>query len=221
MRNKILIAVAIMLPLCTWAQKNPLKTQSDSLSYAVGINLAHSLKQGGIKELEKDAFYLAITHVLEENKQLMDIQTAGKIVNEYIASKQQGASASVNLMESEKWLGKNRTQKGVVTLASGLQYKVLAAGSGPSPTTSNKVTVHYTGKLVDGTVFDSSVQRGTPATFGVTQVIKGWTEALQLMKVGSKWMLYIHPDLAYGTSARAPGGPNKLLIFEVELLGIK
>ncbi len=220
MRNRITILVAIMLPLSIWAQKNPLKTPLDSISYAVGINLAHSLKLGGIKELDKDAFYLAVTHVLEGNKLLMDNQTAGKIVNEYIASKQQGA-ASVNLMESEKWLGENRTKKGIITLASGLQYKVLTAGTGPSPSTSNKVTVHYTGTLVDGKVFDSSVQRGTPATFGVTQVIKGWTEALQLMKVGSKWMLYIHPDLAYGTSARAPGGPNKLLIFEVELLGIK
>jgi len=220
MRINYIIALAIIMPLNALAQKNPLKTELDSASYAAGTKLAGTLKQMGMKELDKDAFFLAIKHVLEGSKPLMENKIAEKYLNSYLA-KQKTSVAASNLADSEKWLGDNRKKEGVETLASGLQYKILTVGKGASPGTNDKVTVHYIGTLTNGDVFDSSVKRGTPATFGVTQVIRGWTEALQLMKVGSKWMLYIHPDLGYGTSPRAPGGPNMLLIFEVELLSIK
>ncbi|MDO7636496.1 MAG: FKBP-type peptidyl-prolyl cis-trans isomerase, partial [Porticoccaceae bacterium] len=123
-----------------------------------------------------------------------------------------------NLKEGQAFLAENGTKEGVVTTASGLQYKVISAGSGAKPTVDSTVEVHYAGRLLDGTEFDSSVKRGVPATFGVTQVIAGWTEALQLMPQGSKWELYIPADLAYGPGGTGPIGPNQMLIFEVELL---
>lgn len=130
--------------------------------------------------------------------------------------------ADVNLREGQEFLEANATKEGIVVLESGMQYKVLIPGAGASPTASDKVAVHYHGTLLDGTVFDSSVERGVPASFGVTQVIQGWIEALQLMKSGSKWILYIPSDLAYGTYGSPPKiGPNATLIFEVELLGIE
>lgn len=127
-----------------------------------------------------------------------------------------------NLAEGEKFLQANKTKEGVVILPDGLQYKILKAGNGPKPVASDLVTVHYKGTFVDGKEFDSSYKRGQPATFPVNAVIPGWVEALQLMPVGSKWMLYIPSNLAYG-AAGAPGavGPNKMLIFEVELISIK
>ena len=125
-------------------------------------------------------------------------------------------------MDGEKFLAENSTQAKVIVLPSGLQYKVINNGDGSTPKATDKVKVHYTGKLIDGTVFDSSVERGEPSTFGVTQVIKGWTEALKLMKVGDKWELYIPSNLAYGARGKGPKiGPNTTLIFEVELLGIE
>ena len=126
--------------------------------------------------------------------------------------------AEGNLKEGQAFLAENGTKEGVVTTASGLQYKVISAGSGAKPTVDSTVEVHYAGRLLDGTEFDSSVKRGVPATFGVTQVIAGWTEALQLMPQGSKWELYIPADLAYGPGGTGPIGPNQMLIFEVELL---
>ena len=129
--------------------------------------------------------------------------------------------ADVNLREGETFLAENGKKEGVVTLESGMQYKVLIPGTGPIPVATDKVNVHYHGMLIDGTVFDSSVERGSPASFGVTQVIQGWIEALQLMKTGSKWILYIPSDLAYGTIGSGQKiGPNSTLIFEVELLSI-
>ena len=130
--------------------------------------------------------------------------------------------ADVNLREGQEFLAANSLKEGVVTLESGMQYKVLIPGSGVSPLSTDRVSVHYHGTLIDGRVFDSSVERGTPASFGVTQVIQGWIEALQLMNPGSKWILYIPGDLAYGV--RGSGdliGPNATLVFEVELLGIE
>ena len=130
--------------------------------------------------------------------------------------------ADVNLREGQEFLAANSLKEGVVTLESGMQYKVLIPGSGVSPLSTDRVSVHYHGTLIDGRVFDSSVERGTPASFGVTQVIQGWVEALQLMNPGSKWILYIPGDLAYGV--RGSGdliGPNATLVFEVELLGIE
>jgi FKBP-type peptidyl-prolyl cis-trans isomerase FklB len=127
-----------------------------------------------------------------------------------------------NKVGGEKFLAENSTKEGVIVLPSGLQYKVINNGDGGIPKTTDKVKVHYTGKLIDGTVFDSSVERGKPSTFGVTQVIPGWTEALQLMSVGDKWEVYIPSNLAYGVRGKGPKiGPNTTLVFEVELLGIE
>ena len=127
-----------------------------------------------------------------------------------------------NKKEGEEFLAKNREKEGVITLESGLQYKVIKEGNGPTPTVANKVKTHYRGRLIDGTEFDSSYKRGQPATFPVTGVIKGWTEALLLMNVGSKWELYIPYDLAYGEQGRPPKiPPASTLIFEIELLGIE
>ena len=137
--------------------------------------------------------------------------------------KQSQDAEKSKLLEQEgiAYLAENAKKEGVVTTESGLQYEVLTKGSGPSPTADDSVTVHYTGTLIDGTVFDSSVERGEPATFGVTQVIAGWTEALQLMSVGDKLRLVIPSDLAYGLRGAGPSiGPNSTLIFEVELLSI-
>ena len=129
--------------------------------------------------------------------------------------------SDVNLREGLAFLAGNATKQGIVSLESGLQYKVLIPGTGAIPVATDKVNVHYHGMLIDGTVFDSSVERGSPASFGVTQVIQGWIDALQLMKTGSKWILYIPSDLAYGTQGSPPKiGPNSTLIFEVELLSI-
>ena len=126
-----------------------------------------------------------------------------------------------NRIEGETFLAENKNKPGVITTASGLQYKILQKGDGPVPTNTDRVKVHYRGKLLDGTEFDSSYERGTPATFAVTGVIKGWTEALQLMKVGSKYELYIPSELAYGKNGSGPQiGPDSVLIFEVELLSI-
>ena len=133
------------------------------------------------------------------------------------------AALNENLAASEAYLAENGQRNGVVTLESGLQYEIMESGpDGPSPTTSDSVLAHYHGTLTDGSVFDSSVDRGQPATFGVSQVIAGWTEALQLMKVGDKWRLYIHPAMAYGEASPTPAiPPNSALIFEVELLEIR
>ncbi len=137
------------------------------------------------------------------------------------ASDESADEAAVNLKAGQKFLAENAGQKGVVTLPSGLQYKVITEGSGPRPVPSDKVEVHYHGTLIDGTVFDSSIDRGETITFPVTGVIKGWVEALQLMPVGSRWMLYIPADLAYGERRRSKEiGPNSVLIFDVELIGI-
>ena len=137
---------------------------------------------------------------------------------------EEAAALAENLAESEAFLAENAENSGVTVLASGLQYEIIQSGptGGESPTSSNSVLAHYHGTLPDGTVFDSSVDRGEPATFGVSQVISGWTEALQLMKVGDKWRLFIPPDMAYGEASPTPAiPPNSALVFEVELLEVR
>ena len=142
----------------------------------------------------------------------------------YLVEKQKAEAAKmadVNKAAGDEFLAKNSTREEVITLPSGLQYEVIEEGNGAQPTASDQVEVHYTGRLIDGTVFDSSVDRGVPATFGVTQVIPGWVEALQLMKAGSKWRLYIPSSLAYGPQgAGSVIGPNATLIFDVELIKV-
>jgi FKBP-type peptidyl-prolyl cis-trans isomerase FklB len=206
-----------------------LTTRKQKFSYALGMNIGTGYKQGLDKQgVEfdpalvaagvKDALLGGKTRLTQEQAQavLTEVKTeVGKRMQE-----QAQAAGSKNKAEGEAFLTANKTKEGVVTLPSGLQYKILTEGKGPKPTASDSVVCNYRGTLVNGTEFDSSYKRGQPATFGVSQVIKGWTEALQLMPVGSKWQLFIPANLAYGE--RGPGeiGPDSTLIFEVELMSI-
>ena len=192
----------------------------DSVSYSFGVLIAQNLKSQGLDSLDQAQLAQGIQDVLKGAKLRYDVQQCNNIVQQHMTALESKKYAG-NVEEGKKFLAENSKRSGVVTLPSGLQYEVLTAGSGPKPTASDRVTVHYTGTLVDGTVFDSSVDRGEPATFGVTQVIQGWVEGLQLMPLGSKWKFFIPYELGYGE--RGAGrviGPFATLIFEVELLKI-
>jgi len=205
----------------------PLKTRKEKFSYALGMDIGNkvgpSLKQQSVEvdpnlvsQGLQDAMSGTKTRLTPEEAQavLREVQTE---VNKQRQEKMQQAAA-----EGEAFLTANKSKEGVVTLPSGLQYKILTAGTGPKPASSDSVVCNYRGTLINGTEFDSSYKRGQPATFGVGQVIKGWTEALQLMPVGSKWQLFVPSSLAYGErGAGAEIGPNATLIFEVELLSIQ
>ena len=198
-----------------------LEDESQKISYALGISIAGNLKKQNFENIDVSALTKAIEESFGEGQALMTEEDANKMLNDYMLELQQ-AKQAVHLNAGRDFLDSNKTKEGVVSLASGLQYKVMTEGAGPMPSASDKVTVHYHGTLIDGTVFDSSVDRGEPASFPVTGVIAGWVEALQLMKVGAKWQLYIPTELAYGANPR-PGGdikPNMALIFDVELLSI-
>lgn len=193
----------------------------DKLSYAVGMSMASNLMNSGLRNLDVDSFVKAFTEIMGNASTSMSSEEANQLIQDYF-SKQQENMLTNNLEEGIAFLEANKKKENVVALPSGLQYEILTEGSGPKPKATDKVRCHYHGTLLDGTVFDSSVQRGQPAVFGVNQVIKGWVEALQLMPVGSKWRLYIPSDLAYGE--RGAGGsiePNSTLIFDVELLSIE
>lgn len=199
----------------------------DSLSYSLGVLLAQNLKSQGFDKLDEASFQAAFRDVMAGKEPAIDAQQANMVIQQYMMQQQQAKEAEQMkqyepvIAEGEAFLAENAKREGVVSLPSGLQYEVLVPGDGPKPTAKDKVTVHYHGTLIDGTVFDSSVDRGQPATFGVGQVIKGWTEALQLMPQGSKWKLYIPYDLAYGSRAAGPTiGPYSTLVFEVELLKV-
>lgn len=204
-----------------------LKTPKDKVSYAIGQNIGKSLKRDGV-DVDATILLRAIKDVLADNKSLLtdqEVQTTLTTLQSDLRKKQEllaQQAGETNKKEGDAFLAANKTKDGVVTLPSGLQYKILQDGTGPKPTASDTVSVNYRGTLLNGTEFDSSYKRGQPATFGVGQIIKGWTEALRLMPVGSKWQLFIPPDLAYG--ARGAGrdiGPNSTLVFEVELLSIQ
>jgi FKBP-type peptidyl-prolyl cis-trans isomerase FklB len=192
----------------------------DSVSYSFGVLIAQNLKSQGLDSLDQAQLAQGIQDVLKGAKLRYDVQQCNNIVQQHMTALESKKYAG-NVEEGKKFLAENSKRSGVVTLPSGLQYEVLTAGSGPKPTASDRVTVHYTGTLVDGTVFDSSVDRGEPATFGVTQVIQGWVEGLQLMPLGSKWKFFIPYELGYGErGAGGVIGPYATLIFEVELLKI-
>lgn len=199
----------------------------DKLSYALGMSMGHNFKGTGIKTLNSADFAAGVASVYDGVKPEMTFDEAKRIVNEYFAkleAEMQAEAAKqgeVNRKNGEAFLSENAKREGIKVTKSGLQYEVLESGKGDSPKASDNVEVHYTGKLIDGTVFDSSVERGVPASFGVTQVIPGWVEALQLMHEGDKWRLYIPSDLAYGPNgAGGVIGPNMTLIFDVELLRV-
>lgn len=191
------------------------------------MSMGHNFMGSGIKELNVQDFANGVAAVYEGKKPEMTYEQAKQIVQEFfmqLEKEMQEANqkaAKQNREIGEAFLSENAKREGVKTTASGLQYEVLESGNGAQPTANDRVEVHYTGKLIDGTVFDSSVKRGVPATFGVTQVIPGWVEALQLMHEGDQWRLYIPSDLAYGPNG-AGGliGPDTTLIFDVQLLRV-
>jgi FKBP-type peptidyl-prolyl cis-trans isomerase FklB len=192
----------------------------DKISYALGLSIGNNFLHSGIKELQMEDFSRGVDETLRGVKPEIGYDEAKKVVNEYF-TRLQGDRAELNRRAGEEFLRINKHKAGVQELPSGLQYEVLRQGTGAVPTAKDKVKCHYHGTLIDGTVFDSSVERGELAVFGVSQVIKGWVEALQRMAVGSKWRLFIPPHLAYGE--RGAGdliGPHATLIFEVELIDI-
>ncbi|WP_317128560.1 FKBP-type peptidyl-prolyl cis-trans isomerase [Tamlana fucoidanivorans] len=210
------------------ATKKPITTELDSVSYAIGMDVARNVK-ASFDDFENDLFVQGFKNVLDSTDILMDEAQAQQVIRTYFQKKQQAEAekrkeaGEKNKAEGEKFLSENKSKDGVQTTESGLQYIVLKEGTGAQPSATSKVKVHYHGTLIDGTVFDSSVDRGEPSEFGVNQVIKGWTEGLQLMKEGAKYKFFIPQDLAYGANPR-PGGaiePFATLIFDVELLEIK
>jgi len=192
----------------------------NELSYSLGVSVAYNLKEQGFKVESIEDFSKALYDVLNDNQLAIPQEKIGKLVNDYFKKLQEKHSAE-KMDEGKKFLAENAKREGVVTLPSGLQYEIITKGNGEKPILADKVTTHYHGTLINGTIFDSSVKRGQPASFPVNGVIKGWTEALQLMPVGSKWKLYVPSDLAYGEQGAGQTiGPNTTLIFEVELLSI-
>ena len=207
-------------------EKTELKTKSEKMSYALGANIGASIKPAAA-EIDYDALIQGVKDTLEGRKPLLTAAETQKLLGELNAlmrtksnekSKKLGEK---NMQEGEAFLAENKEKAGVTTTASGLQYEVMKEGSGAKPQKTDRVSVHYAGTLIDGTEFDSSYKRGSPAAFAVTGVIKGWTEVLQLMNVGSKYRVFIPSHLAYGLRGSPPNiGPNATLIFEVELLDI-
>jgi FKBP-type peptidyl-prolyl cis-trans isomerase FklB len=196
-----------------------MKNALDSFSYALGLSMAGFYREQGITDINTALVTKALKDVKTGKPLLDDAQINSCIVN--FMQMKKGEVAGPVKKEGQAFLDSNKKQSGVVTLPSGLQYKVIKEGTGPKPTASDKVKVHYQGSLINGKVFDSSIQRGEPVTFGVSEVIPGWTEALQLMPVGSKWQLFIPSDLGYGDAGAGNDiKPGSTLLFDVELLEI-
>ena len=217
--KKIFLSLFVMAGFITLNAQN-LKTEMDKVSYSLGVNIATSLKQQGW-ELDASSLSAAISDVIEGNKLAITEQDANTILQSH-QQNLMNKTLEANSEAGKAFLEENSKREVVITTASGLQYEILSEGDGDSPKATDEVTVHYHGTLIDGSVFDSSVERGQPATFPVNGVIPGWVEALQLMSPGAKYKLFIPSDLAYGE--RGAGqmiGPNTTLIFEVELISIK
>lgn len=200
----------------------------DRISYALGLSMGNNFRASGIQELNIGDFADGVAAVFNGSQPKMTYDEAKAEIQAYFSAmearqKEEAAKmAEVNEAQGKEFLEKNGKRAEVKTTPSGLQYEVLVEGNGQQPSPQDQVEVHYTGTLLDGTKFDSSVDRGVPATFGVTQVIPGWVEALQLMKEGSKWRLFIPSNLAYGPTGTPGGpiGPNQTLLFDVELLKV-
>lgn len=193
----------------------------NELSYSLGVSMAFNLKGQGINIENQADFLKGMEAVLTESELAIPEEKIGEIINAYFTELQEQSFAEVK-NEGKLFLEENAKKEGVVTLPSGLQYEIITEGKGEKPGLTDVVTTHYHGTLIDGNIFDSSVHRGQPASFPVNGVIKGWTEALQLMAVGSKWKLYVPYQLAYGEQGAGQAiGPYTTLIFEVELLEIQ
>ena len=191
----------------------------EKVSYSIGINVATSIKSEGLDSI--NSFYISkgFQDVFENKDLAINIEESNKIIGEYFNKKQDAKNQRLAI-DSKIFLEQNKQKDGVMTTESGLQYIILSEGKGNNPNLNDNVTVHYHGTLIDGTIFDSSVDRKQPATFPLNGVIPGWQEALQMMSVGSKWKVFIPSELAYGESGAGAIGPNSTLIFEVELLSI-
>ncbi|MBT8065426.1 MAG: FKBP-type peptidyl-prolyl cis-trans isomerase [Xanthomonadales bacterium] len=219
-----LFATAVMMTGSALAVE--LETKEQKLGYIIGMDIGASLKQQG-GDMDLDALISAIRATYNDEPLAMTTEEATAIRNEFIAERRAAAEeerksvAAKNAAEGDAFLLENRNKEGVVVTDSGLQYKVLTPGEGPKPAATDKVTVHYRGTLLNGQEFDSSYSRNQPATFGLNQVIPGWTEGVQLMPVGSKYQFFIPSGLAYGENGPPSIGPNATLIFEVELLSIE
>lgn len=228
----IMVSGVVLLTVQVSAQETPiLKTEREKVSYAIGVDVVRNFQQQGI-EVDLDLVSKGMKDALSGEKLLMTEEEFRATMSAFRTQvrrqadlkRKQGqtpAMAAENKKAGDVFLTENKTKEGVVTLPSGLQYKILKAGEGKKPTEADTVECHYTGTLINGSEFDSSYRRGEPVTFKVTSVIPGWREALKLMPVGSKWQIFIPPELAYGTreSGRIPA--NSTLIFEVELLAVK
>ena len=200
--------------------KATLTNQMDSVSYGIGVSIGQNLKKDKMNDINPDLISAGVKSVFTNDSSVMNGKAAQGCIQSYYQGREK-KKGNDNLEKGKAFLAENAKKEGVKTTATGLQYMVMKDGTGPKPAATDKVSVHYHGTTIDGTVFDSSVQRGQPAQFPVNQVIPGWTEALQLMSVGSKWKLFIPSNLAYGERSPAAAiGPNEVLIFEVELLSI-
>lgn len=227
MRSTYLIALAFALPSISYAANQNLNTLEKKASYSVGFNFINRMNTQGIN-LDLDALTHGITDASKGTKTALTPEEMTKVLTEFQEKinanklEKQNAVATLNLEAGKAYLEGNAKMDGVITTKSGLQYKVINAGKGAMPKLDDTVVTHYEGRLIDGQVFDSSYKRNQPATFPVKGVIKGWTEALQLMQVGAKWQLYIPSDIAYGASQRGKLiQPNSTLVFDIELLEIK
>jgi FKBP-type peptidyl-prolyl cis-trans isomerase FklB len=223
----VLLGLCLLVPQVQAAETGTLKSQKEKVSYTLGIDVAKSLKQLGV-EVDSDIFIKGVKDALTGTKPLLtdeEMQNVMTTFKQEMSAKQMEkmkALGEKNKKEGEAFLAENKKKSGVKTTASGMQYKVIKDGTGKTPKKTDKVNCNYQGTLIDGTEFDSSYKRGQPATFPVDGVIPGWTEALQMMKVGSKWQLFVPAKLAYNERGAGPLiGPNAVLIFTVELLSIQ
>jgi len=220
-----LLSISFLFNVCFAAEKVELKDQKDKESYSLGYQFGQSLKAQEL-DINLEVYESGIKDALGGKNPSLSREEMQKTISELqqriAATRQKGLKemAEKNLAEGKAFLEENKKKEGIKTLPSGLQYKVLAQGSGKTPQATDSVTVNYKGTLVNGTEFDNSYKRGKPTTFQVGKVIKGWTEALQLMKEGSKWELFIPPELGYGNRGAGPVPPNSILLFEVELISV-
>jgi len=220
------LTIGLSFIFCSAAEKLEMKNLKDKESYSLGYQFGQSLKAQGV-EIDLEVYTSGIRDALGGTKPLLSQEEIQKTVSELqqrvVAARQKELKemAEKNLAEGKVFLEENKKKEGIKTLPSGLQYKVLLEGAGKTPRAADQVTVNYKGTLINGYEFDSSYKRGKPATFQVDKVVRGWTEALQLMKGGSKWQLFIPPHLGYGERGSGSIPPNSTLIFEVELISVK
>jgi FKBP-type peptidyl-prolyl cis-trans isomerase len=232
MLNKRILITAVVVVATAWGcdKADPkIETDMDKASYSIGFDIGSNLREQGIDDINLDAMLLGMRDaqagadgVLSEEEMMMALETFQRLMMDRMEERS-AAQGIENLAAGEAFLNENAQKEGVMTTESGLQYRVIEEGSGRKPSATDRVTVHYIGTLIDGTEFDSSVRRGQPATFGLNQVIQGWSEGVQLMSVGAKYEFFVPAELGYGDRGTPGGpiGPNSALIFEVELLGIE